>query len=396
MKLSKYILDLLYRYELVIIPDLGGFLVKSVSAKIDERSNTIHPPSKRLGFNTQLTANDGLLANHIASVDKIPYETALNFIKFEISELLEKIKDEDVELEGIGAFSLNAEGNLLFEPNSEANFATESFGLSSVVSTAVTRDSKLEESKHELEVVFDSILNDEYELEEKDIAVNSETTSTGISPLLKYAASFALLLSLGYIFWQQYNKGNDQTVVENELSDKETKQIQEATFEISDELEPISIKIEKDESEVTDNSEITTDTTDTNIEETNNIENSDENLDVVSSDNNSKTKEAPATEKEEVTKAVSTDTKEVEENVVVNNNYTGSYHVIAGAFKDPNNATKKVNQLTAKGFDAHIVGINKWDLTQVAFASYTSKSEAQTALNKIKVSVESDAWILKK
>ncbi|MCK5537667.1 MAG: hypothetical protein KAI79_12630, partial [Bacteroidales bacterium] len=62
--LSKYIRDLLYRYECVIIPEFGGLLTKTISTKIDEETNTFYPPTKQLGFNSQLIENDGLLANH--------------------------------------------------------------------------------------------------------------------------------------------------------------------------------------------------------------------------------------------------------------------------------------------------------------------------------------------
>ena len=71
-----------------------------------------------------------------------------------------------------------------------------------------------------------------------------------------------------------------------------------------------------------------------------------------------------------------------------------NYHIIAGAFREVENADKKVNQLISKGFDAQILGVNKWGLTQVSFASFNSKIEARTQLKQIKKSVSSDAWLL--
>ncbi len=71
-----------------------------------------------------------------------------------------------------------------------------------------------------------------------------------------------------------------------------------------------------------------------------------------------------------------------------------SYHVIAGAFREPQNADKKVQQLISKGFDAQILGVNKWNLTTVSYASYSNKNEALVGLRNIKKTVASDAWLL--
>lgn len=70
------------------------------------------------------------------------------------------------------------------------------------------------------------------------------------------------------------------------------------------------------------------------------------------------------------------------------------YHVIAGAFRDPINADKKVKQLISNGFEAQILSVNKWGLTQVSFASFNSKIAARKQLKQIKKSVSSDAWLL--
>ena len=70
MQITTYINDLLYRYECVIIPGFGALLTQYHSARIDSDTHVLFPPSKTLSFNRQLQTNDGLLANHIASVEK--------------------------------------------------------------------------------------------------------------------------------------------------------------------------------------------------------------------------------------------------------------------------------------------------------------------------------------
>ena len=73
-----------------------------------------------------------------------------------------------------------------------------------------------------------------------------------------------------------------------------------------------------------------------------------------------------------------------------------NYHVIAGAFRDPLNADKKVKQLLSQGYDAQILGVNKWNLTTVSYASYGDRLEALKGLRTIKKTVSSDAWLLVK
>lgn len=73
---------------------------------------------------------------------------------------------------------------------------------------------------------------------------------------------------------------------------------------------------------------------------------------------------------------------------------TGNYHVIAGAFRIKTNADKKINQLREKGFDAKMIGINKYGLHQVAYSSFEDRIEATRSLRQIKRTDNSDAWLL--
>ena len=70
------------------------------------------------------------------------------------------------------------------------------------------------------------------------------------------------------------------------------------------------------------------------------------------------------------------------------------FHIVAGAFQFVENAEKKVKQLKAKGFDARIIGVNKWGLTQVTFNSYSDRNEATNQLYKIQDTISEDAWLL--
>ena len=114
MKLSNYISDLLYRYECVIVPDFGGFITNETSAKVNHFTHTFYPPKKQISFNSHLKNNDGLLANYIASAEKIPFNDAVSKIEKEIQEWNQKIENESIEITKIGSLSLNKDKKIIF------------------------------------------------------------------------------------------------------------------------------------------------------------------------------------------------------------------------------------------------------------------------------------------
>jgi nucleoid DNA-binding protein len=73
---------------------------------------------------------------------------------------------------------------------------------------------------------------------------------------------------------------------------------------------------------------------------------------------------------------------------------TGNYHIVAGAFREKENAAKKVRQLQEKGFNAREIGVNKWGLHQVIYNSHEDRLAALKALREIKAESNKEAWLL--
>ncbi|AXG69053.1 sporulation related domain protein [Kordia sp. SMS9] len=71
-----------------------------------------------------------------------------------------------------------------------------------------------------------------------------------------------------------------------------------------------------------------------------------------------------------------------------------NYHVVAGAFRIEKNAHEKVAELQTQGFEAELLGKNRYGLHQVSYASYTTRAEAITALAQIKRNTAPEAWLL--
>ena len=74
----------------------------------------------------------------------------------------------------------------------------------------------------------------------------------------------------------------------------------------------------------------------------------------------------------------------------------GDFHIIAGAFRFEENAQKRMEELQALGFTPRQVGVNKYGLHQIAYASFESKEEAIALLTEVKRQHNRDAWLLVK
>ena len=62
IELAKHIEVLLLENDCVIVPGLGGFIAHNRTAIYKDETNEFCPPARTIGFNPQLTINDGLLA----------------------------------------------------------------------------------------------------------------------------------------------------------------------------------------------------------------------------------------------------------------------------------------------------------------------------------------------
>jgi nucleoid DNA-binding protein len=302
MQISQYISELLFRYDCVVVPGFGAFLSERVSAKIDKSSGEFFPPCKRISFNTQLKSNDGLLANHISSVEEITYENAISKIKKQVDYAIKSLENsETIEFPNIGSLTNSKKGKITFEPTNKNNFLKDSFGLSAFISPTVTRENKKLSNK-------------------PTIALKTKKQNT--YTFRKYAAIGIILLGLsGIIAGNIYSNSIDKhnTLVQQEVESIIENRIQKATFSVSTDLNPININILKK---------------------------------------------------------------------------VGDFHIVAGAFRIKKNSERKLRELKRLGFDARLIGQNRYGLHQVVFESYNTRKDAENALMKIKKTQDKTAWLL--
>jgi hypothetical protein len=232
MNIQPYIAQLLYRYQCVTVPGFGAFLTEIQSAQWIESANSFFPPKKMVSFNANLKNNDGLLANHIAQIEKTSYDHAVSAIQQEVA-IWKKTLDESgfFSLKNIGDIRLNEEKNLVFKPYNQTNYLSSSFGLSSFVSPVVNRE------------LLDYALN----TNERAVVTLYEEEKTSTS-YLKYAAiaivGLGLLASISYPLYE--NRIASQTkLVENSVQQKVNTKIQEATFFINNPLPAMTLTVKE-------------------------------------------------------------------------------------------------------------------------------------------------------
>lgn len=292
MQLSKYISELLYRYECVIVPNFGGFVTNKTGASLHQ--HTFVPPYKNIGFNINLQQNDGLLANHIANVLNIDFESACELISKQVAVWNNELQNNVLILEQIGQFSLT--NNVLsFEPFDKVNYLTSSFGLSEI--------------------------NANYILRAQQVLEKPTAKKPYVAVIT--AAAVASGLFFGGNYYKNYYNHQQNLVAQQKINAT----IQAASFNILEPLPKVRVTVAKIE----------------------------------------KLQEVATIDK---------------------------YQIIAGVFLDPKNAEKKVNQLKEQGYSkAAIVGVNKWGLTQVSYATFSNENDATNSLNNIKADVDVNAWM---
>ncbi|MCF0055482.1 SPOR domain-containing protein [Dyadobacter sp. CY356] len=127
-------------YEFVIIPGFGALLSHQAQAFYNAETGMFSPPDKRLAFNEFLKLDDGLLANYISRHEQISHGEAVAYVKRYTDKLRVSLQTSDrATIEGIGEFSMNVEGKLVFEPNTDRYFKDEWYGFRSTAAKLVEK-----------------------------------------------------------------------------------------------------------------------------------------------------------------------------------------------------------------------------------------------------------------
>lgn len=131
-ELARHIEVLLLENDCVIVPGLGGFIAHNKAAEFKDSANVFCPPVRTIGFNPQLTINDGLLAQSYMQAYDTDFPDASRKIESVVSQIKDSLyKNGQAELENIGTLYYTMAGVYGFEPYQNAFFSPSLYGLGS-------------------------------------------------------------------------------------------------------------------------------------------------------------------------------------------------------------------------------------------------------------------------
>ena len=417
MKIAGYVGDLLYDYECVVIPGLGGFITKDKPAQVVAVTHHFKPPFREVLFNIHLKTNDGLLVNYVARQEELSYNEAksrVDVFAFECRKALDAGKR--IRFYGIGSLSRDENQNIVFSQDKSINYNPQAFGLGSFVSPAIARTSDEEKVMGAIKKVVPEKKPVQEEkpvpVKPKRILIATRKKSTFVSQLIFLMAVF-FMMGVGYIYmhrhamsyyWenhahqiplfytspQAYYSNNIDMIPIGKMSyysalwlpglfenNVQPQTVTKQPIDISQAtLLPIqsanTVQVDQELIEEPGTSEITP----TNLSGepiTEEIKNPPETV-----------------EHEALNTSVTTPA------VVPSSSTSYSYYIIAGSFNNEKNALNLVARLKANGFDAMIADTNKYGMFRVAYKGFKNEEEASQELVTIKNKHNQEAWLLKK
>ncbi len=132
-ELTQHIESLLLNNDCVVVPHLGGFVTSSQPAHWVAEENLFFPPTRSVGFNPQLTINDGLLTLSYMQANDVSYPDAQKLVENDVAHIKEVILSQgEFMFDGIGKLSLRQDGHYDFTPIEAGVVSPDLYGLDSV------------------------------------------------------------------------------------------------------------------------------------------------------------------------------------------------------------------------------------------------------------------------
>jgi cell division protein FtsN len=351
MELTSHLRQLLYNHECVIVPGLGGFLCSYKKFEFNTAAGLLIPARKTVAFNQNLNNNDGLLANHLAQKTNTGFNGALEKINAWVSNLHYTLQQgQTVNLDGIGSLTLNEEKKLVFVPQPDANFLTETYGLGIVKVGKTTATKTSQVYAQPLAATAEKAVGPKVEAK-PELKKDTKQQTTPLPPvppqrkkpsfLRRVFVLFIILIVLSTIFVVQdlayHAKINKGSLLNIERQHKQPANTDEQTENAPATVEVPTESLKKD--------------TDTH--------------------------------------------PPVETSTAINSKTDSVFYIIAGAFKSESNAEALVSDLEKKGYDSKIINIQGSSLYRVGYRQYATRIEAEARLDAVREKEQNHAaWVL--
>lgn len=348
------ILELLYKQDYLVVPGFGGFVLKSQASVFSGSGTTLLPPSKKLGFNKQLRQNDGILPSWLQQELSCDHATALAHLE-EFADYCNSILNTKrrLSIERLGFFYLDFENNFCFEPRTDVNFLSDSFGLGPVhLKELETENTGRSEPK---QTVF--IDRPAPKPAEAPASHASERVKRNANKGLAYASlGVFLIVVLSFVITSVGVQGPLKAAFFNTSAKAEYKPLDYPKLELSGEKAKPALLISTSENEA--------------------ILTLEEDLRFVVSSSASQSSVIKGTKSNSLRSA----------------RESGNYRIVFGCFSVKANARKFAKELKEKEYPVEISKLEAKDMYVVALEGYASKEAAKSELNSIKT-LFPHAWI---
>ena len=132
IELAQHIEALLLENDCVIVPNFGGFVAHYAPATYVKEENLFLPPTRIIGFNSQLKLNDGVLVQSYMSAHDTSFADATRMVEKEVNAFVEILHEEGkADLENVGEIRYNIYGNYEFTPYDHKITTPSLYGLNS-------------------------------------------------------------------------------------------------------------------------------------------------------------------------------------------------------------------------------------------------------------------------
>lgn len=350
MGLDLFVKERLFTSDCVIVPGLGGFVAQHKSAALHPSKNTLFPPSRRVLFNANLRTLDGDFIRYVAGRKGISYSNAVRWIDDEVSRIREQLAFGVVVPFGpIGKLMLNEDRSVVFEPDAEQNFLDAAFGLPSIQSPAIRRETE----GARVRSIFGR----------KD-----RKRSLKVVEILSAAAILAILLF------------NPRVIDRVNTGLAELLPLRDWTSVTQPQTEPVDPLPAEMPVEDTNEFPVATSPDSIHFPATTEMQ----------------TLPAPADTTDVVTSAPVVHAASSSAPVGSTAGLAHTYHVIAGCFRVEENAMRLVKTANDAGFSASVIGKNDRGLYVVSVFASADEGSAEQKLQEVRQSMEANAWMMVK
>jgi hypothetical protein len=123
----------LYKHECAVIPGFGAFILRKNYGMANPFSGQLKPSSHSIFFNTDITEDDGFVANELRETLGFNFKQAGELLADFCTQINADIKQtSSVPFGQLGNFHINPKGELFFLADSNLNLSKDSFGLPTI------------------------------------------------------------------------------------------------------------------------------------------------------------------------------------------------------------------------------------------------------------------------